>query len=242
MKVTNKIIWFALAWFVFVFTGIAIAKTVYVADQLVIEVRHGKGTQARQDIITTVRTGTPLEVLEAEKGDPYVKVRLQSGEEGYVKAQYLSYETPKPVIISRLQKEVGQLRNKLEQVEGNRDQLAAELNGIQKEKSSKEKELSSHAAGLEKELSTTKHDLQALKEKYETLLDNSTKVTEISSERDSLKERNTQLTSEVRFLREEKNRLLRSGVIKWFLAGGGVFFFGWVIGKISRKKKQGLAI
>ena len=241
MKVTDKIIWFALAWFAFVFCGIAIAKTVYVSDQLVIDVRRGKSAQ-QDNIIKTVRTGTALELLEAEKGDPYVKVRLPSGEVGYVLRQYLSDETPKPVIISRLQKDVGQLRNKLEQAERSRDQLADELNGIQKEKSSKEEELSSHAAGLEKELSTTKQDLQTLKEKYDTLLNNSKKVVEISSERDSLKERNMQLTSEVRFLREEKSRLLRSGVIKWFLAGGGVFFFGWIIGKISRKKKQGLAI
>ena len=55
-------------------------------------------------------------------------------------------------------------------------------------------------------------------------------------------EENAQLTAEVQILRDENLSLKRSGVIKWLLAGGGVFFFGWIIGKISRKRKQGLAI
>jgi SH3 domain protein len=240
MKVLDRIIWFTLIWFVFVFTGVAVAETLYVIDQLVITVRRGKSAQ--HAVIKTVKTGTPLEVLESVKGEPYVKVRLQSGEEGYVLRQYLSNKTPKSVIIARLQKEVGQLRNKLEEVESKRGQLADDLKTIQKETSSKEEGLSSYASGLETELTRTKQDLQSLKEKYDTLLDKSKKVMEISSERDSLLENNRQLISEVRLLRDEKSRLMRSGMIKWFLAGGGVFFFGWFIGKISRKKKQGLTI
>jgi SH3 domain protein len=240
MKVPDRIIWFVSVWFVFVFAGVAVAETLYVADQLVITVRRGKSGQ--HAIIKTVKTGTPLEVLESVEGEPYVKVRLQSGEEGYALRQYLSNKTPKTIIIARLQKELEQLQNKLEAVERKRDQLADDLKTTQAETSSKEEELSSYTSGLETELSGTKQDLQALKEKYETLLDKSKKVIEISTERDSLLENNKTLTSEVRLLRDEKSRLMRSGMIKWFLAGGGVFFFGWLIGKISRKKKQGLTI
>jgi SH3 domain protein len=240
MKVTHKIIWFTLLWFVLVCPSIAIAETLYVSDQLVITVRRGRS--AEHAIIKTIKTGTPLDVLESEKGDPYVKVRLPSGEEGYVLRQYLTDKTPKPVIIDRLKNEVAQLQNKLDEVEKKRDQLAEELQLIRKEKSGKENELNSYVAGLETELAKTKQNLQMLKEEYDTLVDKSKRVVEISTELDTLKEQNMRLTSDVRFLREEKNRLMRSGVIKWFLAGGGVFFFGWLIGKISRKKKQGLTI
>jgi len=240
MKVSDRIIWFVSVWFFFVFTGVAVAETLYVVDQLVITVRRGKSTQ--HEIIKTVKTGTPLEVLESVKGEPYVKVRLPSGEKGYVLGQYLSNKTPKPVIIARLQKDVEQLQNKLEEVERKRDQLADDLKTIQAETSSKEEKLSSYTSGLETELSGTKQELQSLKEKYDILLDKSKKVVEISTERDTLLENNRSLTSEVRLLRDEKSRQMRSGMIKWFLAGGGVFFFGWLIGKISRKKKQGLTI
>jgi SH3 domain protein len=240
MKVPDRIIRFTVIWFVFVLTGVAVAETLYVTDQLVITVRRGKSAQ--HAIIKTVKTGAPLEVIESAEGEPYVKVRLQSGEEGYVLRQYLSSKTPKPVIIARLQKEVKQLQNKLAEVERKRDQLAGDLKNIQTETSSKEKELSGYTSGLEKELAGTKQDLQSLKEKYDAILEKSKKVMEISSERDSLLENNRLLTSEVRVLRDEKSNLMRSGMIKWFLAGGGVFFFGWLIGKVSRRKKQGLTI
>jgi SH3 domain protein len=240
MKVPDKIIWFVSVWFFFVFTGVAVAETLYVIDQLVITVRRGKSAQ--HEIIKTVKTGTPLEVLESVQGEPYVKVRLQSGEEGYALRQYLSNKTPKTVIIARLQKDMEQLQKKLEEVESKRDQLADDLKNIRAVTAGKEEKLSSYASGLETELSGTKQELQSLKEKHDTLLDKSKKVMEISSERDTLLENNRQLTSEVRLLRDEKSRLMRSGMIKWFLAGGGVFFLGWLIGKISRKKKQGLTI
>ena len=49
---------------------------------------------------------------------------------------------------------------------------------------------------------------------------------------------NDELTSEIRSLTEENSVLLRTGAIKWFLAGGGVFCFGWLLGKLSRKKQS----
>jgi len=237
MKVPVRILCFILICFIFIFPGIAPAETLYVTDQLVITVRQGTSNQ--HAIIKTVKSDTPLEVLEHVKGDKYAKVRLTSGEEGYVLVQYLSNDTPKTQIISRLEKEVEKLRNKLEVVENKRNQLTEDLKYIKEETSSKSEELNSYASELESELSKTSQELQSLNETYATLLDKSDKIMEITSERDSLLENNRQLTSEVRLLSDEKSRLMRSGMIKWFLAGGGVFFFGWLIGKVSRKKKQG---
>ena len=39
---------------------------------------------------------------------------------------------------------------------------------------------------------------------------------------------------------EKNEKLIAARMVKWFLAGGGVFFFGWIIGKISRKKRSRL--
>ncbi len=237
MKVPVRILCFILISFISVSPGIALAETMYVTDQLVITVRQG--TSSQHAIIKTVKTDTPLEVLEHVEGDKYAKVRLQGGEEGYVLVQYLSSNIPKTHIVSRLEKEVEKLQNKLEVVENKRNQLTEDLKYIQEETSSKSEELNSYSSELESELSETKQELQFLNETYATLLDKSEKTIEISSERDSLLESNKQLTSEVRLLSDEKSRLMRSGMIKWFLAGGGVFFFGWLIGKVSRQKKHG---
>lgn len=240
MKVLVKIFCFIFICFIFVFPGIAPAETQYVSDQLVITLRRGKSNQ--HAIIKSLKTDTPLEVLELEEGDEYAKIRLTSGEEGYVLAQYLTSETPKTHIISRLEKEVEKLQGNLEEVENKRNQLTEDLMSIKEETSSKSEELNSYISELESELSQTKEELQLLNETYSNLLDKSKKIMEITSERDTLLENNKKLTLEVRFLREEKSRLMHSAMIKWFLAGGGVFFFGWFIGKVSRKKKHGLTL
>ncbi len=39
-------------------------------------------------------------------------------------------------------------------------------------------------------------------------------------------------------LDEEMGSLTRTGVIKWFLAGAGVLFFGWIIGKASGNRRR----
>lgn len=238
MKVPVRILCFILICIIFIFPAIASAETLYVTDQIVITVRRGASNE--HAIIKTIKTDTPLEVLEHVEGGKYAKVRLTSGEEGYVLVQYLTDNIPKTQIISRLEKEVEKLRNTLEDVENKRNQLAEDLKNIQEETSSKSEESESYAAELESELLKTRHELQSLSETYATLLEKSDKIMEITSERDSLLGSNRQLTAEVRLLNEEKSSLMRSGMIKWFVAGGVVFFFGWFIGIISRKKKQGL--
>ena len=138
MKVPVRILCFILICFIFVFPGIALAENMYVTDQLVITVRQG--TSSQHAIIKTVKTDTPLELLEHVEGDKYAKVRLPSGEEGYVLVQYLSSNTPKTHIVSRLEKEVEQLQNKMEVVENKRNQLTEDLKYIQEETSSKSEE------------------------------------------------------------------------------------------------------
>ncbi len=43
--------------------------------------------------------------------------------------------------------------------------------------------------------------------------------------------------TEAESLREENLRLKRLQILWWFLAGGSVFFVGWITGRISRKKR-----
>ena len=79
-----------------------------------------------------------------------------------------------------------------------------------------------------------------MSEKYNTLLAQSENVVEIAAERDQLLKRNKKLDADVTMLTRQNDKLSDSRMIKWFLAGGGVFFFGWIIGKISRKKRSRL--
>ncbi len=218
--------------------AIAVAETAYVSDQLVITLRRGKGTEYQ--ILKTLKSGTPMEVLEKDDNDNYAKVRLESGEEGYVLSQYLTDETPKAIIISRLEKQVEKIREQLAQAKAKLADSSQVLNAVQEKQTQKEAELTGSVNELNRALAKAQDDLRAVTLKYNTLLENSGKVVEITNERDELKKTNAKLASEVQSLTAENSDLSRTGAIKWFLAGAGVLFFGWIIGKISREKKRGL--
>lgn len=220
------------------FPAFAAAETMYVSDQLLVTMRRGKSNEHK--ILKTINTGTPLEILEKEAGDKYVKVRLQSGEEGYVLKQYLTGDTPKPIVISHLEKKVAKLREQLAQVEAKRAESSRELNTVQENQKLKEGELAGNIKELNRVLTKTKEELRTATAKYNTLVENSGKVVEITNDRDRLQKSNEKLSAKVRSLTAENDDLLRTGMIKWFLAGGGVLFFGWLIGKASRKKQRGL--
>ena len=68
MRFSQKIIVFLFT-FLFIHT-VAAAETVYVSDQLLITFRQGKSSEHK--ILKTLKTGTPMEILEREAGDNYV--------------------------------------------------------------------------------------------------------------------------------------------------------------------------
>lgn len=223
--------------FAFLFIpAVAAAEKMYVSDQLVITFRQGRSTEHK--ILKTLKTGTPVEVLEKYEGDNYVKVRLADGEEGYVLGQYLTSETPKPVIISRLEKQVEKFQDQLGQTKEKLAESSQEFKAVKEKQARKEAELSGSNSELNQALAETKKELQTVSEKYNTLLENSGKLIEITNDRDRLKKSSEKLTSEIRSLTVENSNLKRTSAIMWFLAGGGVFFFGWIIGKLSRKKQS----
>lgn len=192
--------------------GPARAETRYISDMLVVTVRAEPGDG--QKILTTVRTGAPLEILEELKD--YVKVRTADGIEGYVRSQYVTNEEPKADQIRQLKRQNAELQQQV-------DELSSKLN-ISSEKAS--------------DLNATAKELEKIKGEYRALKQASANVLQITSERDQLQQENSDLTDRLQQLKEENSLYLRTGVIKWFLAGAGVLFFGWLLGKISRKKKR----
>ena len=79
----------------------AAADTRYVSDELIITLRQGKSIQFK--IIKTLKTGTPLEVLEEDES--YLKVRTTDGIEGYVLRQYITSDPPKTTRLEELERQ-----------------------------------------------------------------------------------------------------------------------------------------
>ena len=201
----------------------ALAATQYVSDQLMITLRTGQGDQYK--ILKMLKAGTPVEILqEGEKG--HLFVRTPDGTEGWVQKQFLTTETPKPIVIARLEKERERLQEKMKQLETRQAELTTELENTRRERAGGDAAL----ADLQKELDTVSAE-------YADLQTKSADVVELAAERDRLEALSTRLSSEVDQLREENENILFTGAVKWFLAGGGVLLAGWILGKTSRKKK-----
>ena len=193
-------------------SGQALADTRYVDDELTITMRQGMGEQYK--IIKMLKTGTSVEILE-EIGN-YFKARTKDGTEGYVLKQFVSAAPPKTFVIARLEKDIDRLKSKLQTMESQEGELKNQL----ADKGQTEKMLAEVTA------------------QYEELKEKSDNVVQLASDRDRLESENISLSTEVQELRNENEQMFFTGMIKWFLAGGGVFFLGWVIGKVSRKKKR----
>jgi len=212
----------------------AVADTRYVGDQLIITLRQGKSTKHK--ILKTLETGTPIEVLE-EDGS-YFKVRTTDGVEGYVLRQYVSSNPPKTQRIEELEMLNSSLQKKISNLKETKSNLEMQLKTIQENYNQKFSEITAKSADMEQNLEQTLNNERTLAEKYDTLLAQTENVVEIAAERDQLLQKNKKMEADVTTLLNNNEKLANSRMIKWFLAGGGVFFFGWIIGKISRKKRS----
>ena len=213
---------------------LAEADTRYVGDKLVITLRLGKSTKHK--ILKTLETGTPVEVLEEDSS--YLKVRTSDGTEGYVLRQYMSSKPPKAHRIDELETENNTLQKKINELQKTKSTLEAQIKGTRQKYDQEISTLTAKSAGSEQNLEKVLNNERTITEKYNTLAAQAENVVKIAKERDQLRQENKKLTSCIKVLQEKNDEIADSRMIKWFLAGGGVFFFGWIIGRISRKKRS----
>ena len=202
----------------------AYAETRYISDVLVITVRDQKGDN--YNVLETLTTATPVEILDEDK--TYVKVKTPKGTVGYILKQYITKELPKALQIKQLNGQVSDLQAQLDQL---REKSQESLNTASQSQAQSD--------SLTKQLEQTRQELATVDNKYQQLLKNSENVINLTTENEQLIEQNKLINSELMVLREENQNFHRSNMIQWFIAGAAVFFGGWLIGKISRKKQRG---
>ena len=205
----------------------------YVSDMLIITLRAGMGREYR--VIKTLKTNTPVEVLE--ESEEYLRVLTDEGEEGWVAKQYITSEVPKYVIIEGLKKETNRLNERIEELEKDKASLLEKFEVVTQRHATKKEELETDASKRKKEASILKIKLAQLTEKHNTLIDQSKNVVDLVSKQKRLQAKNVDLNTRTEQLQKENSDLRDTRRLQWFLAGGCVFFIGWIVGKISRKKK-----
>ena len=144
--------------------GIGRADRRYVSDRLIITLRETPNTNGR--VLRTLKTDTPVEVLE-ESGR-YLRIRTEAGEEGWVEKQYITPETPKPIIMARLHDEMNRLQEKIKEFEGAENPFLDELKAAEKSYLKEVKELEQNAADLVDE----RNELKAANAKLNTEIRN----------------------------------------------------------------------
>ncbi len=221
MKISLHAIMITILLVAFAFS--AHAETRYVSDKLIVTVRSGKGNQFK--VLETIQTATPVTVVEKDK--EYLKVLTPKGTEGYVKRQYITKSIPKTTQIKQLNIKLNQLEQKLSVRQNNLNSTQTDINSYKEQ-----------IETLSVQLKKTQQELKKSTNDHNELLSKADNVVNISNENQQLIEENNLINGEIMMLREENQKFHRTNMIQWFLAGGGVFFGGWLIGKISRKKQR----
>jgi len=197
------------------------AETVYVSDQLVITLRSAPEQGA--EIISHLRTGDALELLERPETGNFLRVRTAAGDTGWVLSQYVMPDPAARLRLPRLQENLSRSRAELAAAAARMDAL--------------EEELAEKTTALQQTTTALAQQSQELDE-----------IREASAGALALDARNSELTqtlqaarSEVRALQLDNAQLQSQSRRQWFLTGAGVLsggiIFGWILARLIRRKR-----
>jgi SH3 domain protein len=192
--------------------------------------------QKGAEVITYLRTDAKLEIL-GEEGSFY-KVRTKEDETGFVQKSYLVEDTPKPVIIKKVIRDNEKLKARIKTLEQQYQEAISQGDDAQLKIVVELKEMRQRTSNLEKTLNETKASLKTTSSEYDALKKNAKNVVAITTERDQLRVSNEELSGKLAVIEEQKFDLQKSKTIRWFLAGAGVLFVGWILGKSSSSRRR----
>ena len=223
--------------FVIIFTAniqSLFAETRYVSDQLIISVRNGPNQD--DNVLGYIRTGTVVDVLEER--ERYLRIKTEDGLDGWVQAQYIIPEKPDGRIIEDLRNEINELNKKIEFLKNEEGTLSDKLLAKKQINEAKIKELEKELNISQKNTAKLNNDLIELDNKYKKLLSNTENTDELIRKLEKSEKLDSKLKNEISNLKKDIQAPRKSSIIKPFLAGAGVFFVGFILGAITKRKKR----
>ena len=193
------------------------AETVYVTDELTIQMRTDKGVGFR--IRKSLPSGTKLKVLQVDKSG-YTQVANEAGTAGWVLSRFLSKE---PIARDKLK----QAQDKAVRLKQEKDLLKQELSETKKEKS----QLGQSEKNLLKKNNTISTELVKLRK---------IAARPMQLEKNNEKLRNELLSNEsqTRLLKQELQTLKDDSEKQWFITGAVILFGGILLGLILPNLKS----
>ena len=203
------------------------AETLYVKPSSEITMRRGQGTDFK--IISVIKDGTPVELLSS--ADDWAQIRLESGKEGWVLKRFLSAEPPLGEQVQLLQRDKEVLSQTTQSLKQRADALVSEKDEI-------EARLSDEKEQVERQLNECVVELTTINDQFLRLQEDTADVIQTKNDLEQAEAQLADLDTQLNQLKEDNKRLRKTETLKWFLAGGGVFFGGWLIGMISRRSRK----
>lgn len=216
MDILNKSLLIFIIFSIF-YSANALAKVQYVSDQLVINMRSGKGNSFK--IIKIVKSGTPLTILETDSG--YTKARTPKGVEGWVLSRFLIDTPVARDQLAKAQQDVAEMSAKYQQ-------MSSQLSALKNERDT--------LSSSEKKLLDNK---QKLNEELVKLKKIAARPMQLEAENDKLRNELVKVESEMRLLKQEYQALEDNSDQEWFITGAGVLFGGMILGLIFPKLRSG---
>ena len=210
------------AWFCLVLIGLIVlpaiggAETVYVSEDFEITMRTGPGTERK--IISLVQSGKALEIME--KGEEWSMVRAPNGREGWVLNRYLTANQPSAMVLARVRQDYDVLTAQFEDLKERYAELSAQKKVSDADLSQNSQDLQELSASYEN-LKKESADFLKLKQRHE----------EITAELDAEKNRSAKLD-------DENMQMKRNRIIQWVWTGGGILFFGFLLGLFSSSRRK----
>lgn len=182
-------------------------KTVYVIDQITITLRAGQGTQ--HQILRTLPSGTPMEVLHVNEESGYSQVRTKDGVEGWVLSQYLIDEPTSKIKLTATEQKLTRLDTEFKDIKTKYEQLL-------KEKEHWDKDLKAVSGERDKLSAEMSKPREANIESPQPVANAGSVSLPAGKETEML---------------QQENQMLKDRAKKdWFLAGAGVMLIGIVLG------------
>jgi len=193
------------------------SETRYVRDDIQVVVRSDPGKNRK--IVSTPRSGTRVEVLD-KTPDGWSRVRLPDDKEGWMLSFQLSSGPPNREVIAKLKRENEALRQQGKTLIEENPRLKSERNSLQK--------------ALSKQTKTA----ESLKASYDTLKRGSSEFLALKASHGKVSKELAARTERQAELEEQVRDLQNTRVLRWFLAGAGVLFVGFIVGFMVRRPKR----
>ncbi len=209
-------------------------ETRYISDTLIVTLRDGPGPSYTP--LKALKTGTKLTVLD--KQNQYIQVQTENGVTGWLKAQYTIPNPPGAIEAPKLRGELNRLvltnKHLSQKIKSLKDELTQRQAALQ-DANNKLTEQDNAEQTANRKLQDKS---EAISNKYNELLAQSQDVIKLKKSHDALSKTYNTLRQQADKLRQQNQELISNTRIYWFLAGGGIFLIGWLIGKSSLKKKR----